>query len=127
MAGTVPDGVGRPASAVLIERSASSIADARHNLESMPVRIVKSDLEKWTPSMGDVVVADPARAGLGRPAVGSLASTGAGVLVLVSCDPASLGRDARLLAAQGFRLERSELVDLFPQTHHVEVVSRFVR
>ena len=56
-----------------------------------------------------------------------LARTGAAVVVLVSCDAASLGRDAGLLAAAGFRLERAELVDLFPQSHHVEVVSRFVR
>ena len=45
----------------------------------------------------------------------------------MSCDAAALGRDARLLAEQGFTLERSVLVDLFPQTHHVEVVSRFTR
>jgi 23S rRNA (uracil1939-C5)-methyltransferase len=127
MGGVLPDGVGRPASAVVVERSPSSVADARHNLDGLEVRVVKADLEKWNSSAADVIVADPARAGLGRGAVGSLVSTGASVLVLVSCDPASLGRDARLLAAEGFRLERSELVDLFPQTHHIEVVSRFVR
>ena len=43
------------------------------------------------------------------------------------CDAAALGRDARLLVEQGFELERVRLVDLFPQTTHVEVVSRFVR
>ena len=51
--------------------------------------------------------------------------TGAGVLVLVSCDPASLGRDAKLLGRAGYRLEWSEVVDTFPQTTHVEAVSRF--
>jgi 23S rRNA (uracil1939-C5)-methyltransferase len=127
MGGTLPEGVGRPASAVLVERSPSSVADARHNLDGLDVRVVKADLEKWNSSAADVVVADPARAGLGRKAAASLVSTGASVVVLVSCDPASLGRDARLLGESGFRLERSELVDLFPQTHHVEVVSRFVR
>ena len=127
MAGTLPAGVGRPASAVLVERSASSVADARHNLEGLDVRIVKADLEKWNPSAADVIVADPARSGLGKKAVAALVATGASTVVLVSCDPASLGRDTRLLGAEGFTLERSELVDLFPQTHHVEVVSRFVR
>ena len=75
----------------------------------------------------DVVIADPARSGLGKPGVAALTRTGAPVLVLVSCDPASLGRDAKLLAAAGYRHERSEVVDTFPHTTHVEVVSRFVR
>jgi tRNA/tmRNA/rRNA uracil-C5-methylase (TrmA/RlmC/RlmD family) len=56
-----------------------------------------------------------------------LARTGAEVLVLVSCDPASLGRDARLLVDAGYDFAYSEVLDPFPHTHHVEVVSRFVR
>ena len=44
-----------------------------------------------------------------------------------SCDPASLGRDAKLLGRAGYRLEWSEVVDTFPQTTHVEAVSRFTR
>ncbi len=125
--GTLPDGVGPAASAVVVERTPSSIADARQNLEHLPVRVVKADVDRWRPSPADLVVADPSRSGLGKKAVAALAATQAPVLVLVSCDPAALGRDAKLLGAQGFRLERSELVDLFPQTHHTEVVSRFVR
>ncbi|MHB1931017.1 MAG: class I SAM-dependent RNA methyltransferase, partial [Acidimicrobiales bacterium] len=73
------------------------------------------------------VVADPARPGLGRPGVAAVSATGAGVLVLVSCDPASLGRDAGLLAAGGWRLTSLTLVDAFPHTPHVECVSRFER
>jgi tRNA/tmRNA/rRNA uracil-C5-methylase (TrmA/RlmC/RlmD family) len=48
------------------------------------------------------------------------------VVVLVSCDPVAMARDASLLAAAGYQLERAEVHDLFPGTHHVEVVSRFV-
>ena len=48
-------------------------------------------------------------------------------LALVSCDPASLGRDVKLLAAVGYRHERSEVVDTFPHTTQVEAVTRFVR
>ncbi len=73
------------------------------------------------------MIADPARSGLGVPGVTALERTGAGVLVLVSCDPASLGRDAKLLGRAGYRLEWSEVVDTFPQTTHVEAVSRFTR
>ena len=48
-------------------------------------------------------------------------------VVYVSCDPQTLGRDARLLAAAGFRLIRAVALDLMPQTFHVEVVALFER
>ncbi|MST33911.1 hypothetical protein GHK86_14435, partial [Acidimicrobiaceae bacterium USS-CC1] len=73
------------------------------------------------------VIADPARPGLGRPGVAAVDGTGAAVLVLVSCDPASLGRDAGLLTAGGWALEAVTVVDAFPHTPHIECVSRFVR
>ena len=50
---------------------------------------------------------------------------GAPLVVLVSCDAASLGRDAGLLAGHGYALEAVTLVDMFPDTSHVEVVSVF--
>ena len=56
----------------------------------------------------------------------SAAAAGAGVLVLVSCDPVSLARDVSLLADAGYVPERVEVFDLFPNTHHVETVTRFV-
>ena len=74
----------------------------------------------------DVVIADPSRRGLGRAAVDALAGMRAPVLALVSCDPVSLARDAALLSDAGYALERVIVVDLFPQTHHVETVARFV-
>jgi 23S rRNA (uracil1939-C5)-methyltransferase len=74
-----------------------------------------------------VVVADPSRAGLGRAGVHVLVSSSAPRLVLVSCDPASAGRDAALLAGVGYRHVESVLVDLFPHTHHTELVTRFDR
>lgn len=75
----------------------------------------------------DVVIADPTRQGLGRRAVDVLAGLAAPVLGLVSCDPVSGARDAALLVGAGYALERVVVVDLFPQTHHVETVARFVR
>jgi 23S rRNA (uracil1939-C5)-methyltransferase len=49
------------------------------------------------------------------------------VAALVSCDPASLARDTRLLADAGYDLVHAGLVDLFPHTSHLEVVARFDR
>ena len=48
-------------------------------------------------------------------------------IILVSCDPASLGRDVAVLTGLGFVHRGSTLVDLFPHTPHVEVVTRFDR
>jgi len=111
----------------LVEQSASSTADARVNLEGLDARIVRADVDHWGPSPADVVVADPPRTGLGVRAAGKVAATHAGRVVLVSCDPAALGRDATLLGGVGYDLVSCQLVDLFPHTSHVEVVSRFDR
>ena len=73
------------------------------------------------------LVVDPPRAGLHPKAAAFLASHDAEVLVYVACGPASLGRDRELLEAGGWSLTDLWVVDLFPQTHHVEAVARFVR
>jgi 23S rRNA (uracil1939-C5)-methyltransferase len=120
-----------PATRVIaIETSRSAVADAQHNLAGREAEIVRGEVGGWrlaADAVVDVVIADPARSGLGKPGVGALTRTGVPVVVLVSCDPASLGRDAKLLAAAGYRHERTEVVDTFPHTTHVEAVSRFVR
>jgi len=68
-------------------------------------------------------VADPPRAGLGPEVVRGLTRLRPGRLIYVSCDPATLGRDAALLRREGWSLQRVRLVDLFPQTAHLESVS----
>ncbi len=116
-------GANRPVT--LLECSASAAADARVNLPAASVRLI--DVARWRASKAAVVVADPPRAGLGAAGVAALVASRASHLALVSCDPASLGRDAALLRAKGFNLEWAALVDMFPGTPHIEVVSRFVR
>lgn len=112
---------------VVVERSASSVADARVNLAGTGARVVRSAVERWRPSHADLVVADPARTGLGRDGVRVVAATGARRLALVSCDVASLVRDLVLLAGCGYSARGIEVVDLFPNTHHVEVVTTLER
>ncbi|MFN8022916.1 MAG: TRAM domain-containing protein [Acidimicrobiales bacterium] len=116
----------------LVEGSHAACADAEVNLPAASVdgRVVCSSVESWRPDPArpaHVVVADPSRQGLGQAAVDVLASVGAPVLVLVGCDPVAFARDAGLLAARGYRLARAVALDLFPQTHHVEMVGRFER
>jgi 23S rRNA (uracil1939-C5)-methyltransferase len=117
----------RDGSLTVVEQSGSAAADARVNLADRDARIVRADVDHWGVARADVVVADPARTGLGTRGVAKIAATHAPRLALVSCDPAALGRDARLLAEAGYELRSSQLVDLFPHTSHVEVVSRFDR
>jgi 23S rRNA (uracil1939-C5)-methyltransferase len=115
--------------AIAIETSRSAVADARHNLVDREADVVRTEVGAWRAPGDvtvDVVLADPARSGLGRPGVTALARAGAPVLVLVSCDPASLGRDTKLLAGAGYAPERTVVIDTFPHTTHVEAVTRFV-
>jgi 23S rRNA (uracil1939-C5)-methyltransferase len=110
-----------------VEGSASSAADAAANLAGLPVVVVHSDVARWAAQPAQFVVADPSRNGLGRDGAAAVVATGARRVVLVSCDPASLGRDAGLLCAAGYHLTSVTPVDLFPHTFHVEVVSVFDR
>jgi len=73
----------------------------------------------------DVAIVDPPRAGLAAAGVDAVTRTAPRTIVLVSCDPASLARDAGLLTTAGYRLDWVQPVDLFPQTYHVESVARF--
>lgn len=109
-----------------LEVASSSVADSRHNLPDHAV-IVETPVEQWTPTPAAVVIADPARAGLGREGADVISGTGAEVIALVSCDVASMARDIALLSELGYCPDWSRVLDLFGHTSHVEVVTRLVR
>jgi len=75
----------------------------------------------------DLAVVDPPRSGLGERVARLLATLGAPRVVYVSCDPATLARDLAPLLAAGYRPEQVHLVDLFPQTYHLESVIHLAR
>ncbi|HDQ35015.1 MAG TPA: 23S rRNA (uracil(1939)-C(5))-methyltransferase RlmD [Chloroflexi bacterium] len=114
-----------------IELSPDAIADARHNLAGLDnVAILEGKVEALLPTLEqqfDAVIVDPPRGGLELPALDALVASGASRLVYVSCDPATLARDARRLVNGGFTLEWVQPVDLFPQTYHIENVALFAR
>ncbi len=113
---------------VAVEVSPSAVADARLNLAEIDgAEVVASDVDAWTPCAADLVVADPSRRGLNRGGVAAVVGTGTPRLILVSCDAGAFGRDASLLSAEGYELRESVVLDLFPGTSHVEVVSHFTR
>jgi 23S rRNA (uracil1939-C5)-methyltransferase len=109
--------------ATLVESSRSACADARVNVPAATVHC--TSFEDWTPTRFGLAVVDPARAGLGRDAVDALAATGAERVVLVSCDPVAMARDTALLRDHGYAHRGSRVLDLFPHTPHVEVVTVF--
>jgi len=71
----------------------------------------------------ELIVADPPRTGLGRQVIAELLKLRSAKVVIVSCDPATLARDLRELLP-AYQIERMTLVDLFPQTYHMETVVR---
>jgi 23S rRNA (uracil1939-C5)-methyltransferase len=70
----------------------------------------------------DLVVADPPRAGLGAEVCALLARVSAPAMVYVSCDPVTLARDLKMLVQVGYSVAELHMVDLFPQTFHLETV-----
>jgi len=114
----------------VVESSPSAVADAKINLADVLAdggSIVRSKVERWKATRHDVVIADPPRSGLGAKGCDVIARSGAKKLALVSCDVASMGRDVGRLQADGWRLEAVEVLDLFPQTSHVETISTLMR
>lgn len=70
----------------------------------------------------ELVVLDPPRAGLGVAGAAALARVGAARVVYVSCDPVTLARDLAVLTRAAYQVESVQMVDLFPQTFHLETV-----
>src|SRR6476659_2982197 len=97
---------------VAVESSASSCRDAKVNLAHRDAAILRVDVARWRPEPAALVIADPPRTGLGAAAADRLAGTEAARIVLVSCDPASMGRDVALLGRHGYRHVDTTLVDL---------------
>lgn len=112
-------------SVVAVEGHRTAAADARHNVPA--ARVIHDDVTSWKPRPAALVVADPSRAGLGPRGVNVVAGCRPERVVLVSCDPASMARDVRLLAGHGFELRSTTVVDLFPHTFHIEAISEFSR
>ena len=115
-----------------VESSASAYRDLEHNVQNGGIAVAAENKtsEEYLAALGykpDLILADPPRAGLGKHAVRDLARIQAPQLTIVSCDPATLARDLQGLLAAGYRIDKLTLVDLFPQTFHIETVVQLSR
>jgi 23S rRNA (uracil1939-C5)-methyltransferase len=90
-----------------------------------PVEAVLPDLVKSERLQGAVV--DPPRQGMDLAVIDALVADGPSLLVYVSCDPATLARDVKRLSRGGYRVDTVQPVDMFPQTYHIELVTRLSR
>ena len=118
-----------------VEENAQAVRDGieslqRNGIDNLRFRqgrcelVLARSLLKDTPQ---IVLLDPPRAGCEKSVLKILMRAGPRKVVYVSCDPATLARDAQYLSTGGYHLKRSVPVDLFSQTAHVESVSLFER
>jgi 23S rRNA (uracil1939-C5)-methyltransferase len=117
----------RFASVTAVESGLRAAEDLRFNAEraGAPIRAQQSTAEAFLEglhSAPDFLLLDPPRAGMGKAMAGRLAQLRAPRLAIVSCDPATLARDLAGLLGAGYQIRRMDLVDLFPQTYHLETV-----
>jgi len=121
----------RVARVIEIEESKDAVNDAKANaIELSNVEFHRGKVEEILPKLKteiDLVVTDPPRAGIDPIALNAIITQAPRTIAYVSCDPATLARDARRLIDGGYRLREVQPVDLFPQTYHIESVSRFER
>jgi 23S rRNA (uracil1939-C5)-methyltransferase len=124
---------------IAVESNFSAVHDLRQNLsgdsapavaaeaiQSTTLDFLKRALERRE-SAPDLVVLDPPRAGAGVEASHLLARFEPKTIVYASCDPATLGRDLGILMQAGYAIQGLQLVDMFPQTYHMEVVATLRR
>lgn len=109
-----------------------AIEDAQFNaltnkIENAHYEVGKAEtvMKKWQDKgiKPSVIVVDPPRKGLDARFIASAIDMAPAKLVYISCNPATFARDAKLFAESGYEVKKVQPVDLFPQTHHVELVA----
>lgn len=119
-----------------IELVREAVWDARENAERNGLSnctFMAGDMARTLPALAhavvgsmDRLVVDPPRGGMDKKALALLANLRAPVVVYVSCNPTTMARDLGTMIEAGYRVEKVRAVDMFPQTYHIECVTRCV-
>ncbi len=122
----------RVAKVTAVESGSAAIRDLKFNAERAGVAMDarQSSVDAFLESLSgapDFVLADPPRSGLGKTVVAHLARLGPPRLTIVACDPATLARDLACLVGAGYRIDGVTMIDVFPQTFHIEAIVRLSR
>jgi 23S rRNA (uracil1939-C5)-methyltransferase len=121
----------RAARVIGIEESPAAVADFEVNLDSFDtVELYAAPAETALGAIrakADLAVVDPPRGGLTPRAMRALLRTAPPRIVMASCDMSTLARDARILARAGYAPTAFVPIDMFPQTGHLETVSRWIK
>jgi tRNA/tmRNA/rRNA uracil-C5-methylase (TrmA/RlmC/RlmD family) len=121
--------IGQTGSIDIVEGSKSATADASRNFAGKEnVRIHTGDVARVITrfTSADVIVLDPPREGAGKEVIAHCAQLHPRAIVYVACDPAALARDSAYLRESGYEMEKMRAFDLFPMTHHIESVAKFI-
>ena len=112
--------------ATMVERAAqNAVSNSLHNAVFFQADLSQPLVDAtWAKAGFSAVLLDPPRDGA-YEVVRKLSGLGAKRLVYVSCNPATLARDTVELMKQGYRLKRAAILDMFPQTAHVEAMALF--
>lgn len=114
-----------------VEESSQSHRLGVRNAAKFPnVRLVNASVETFlrrAPREVDFLFADPPRAGLSPGVVEKISVSRAPLFGYLSCDPVTFSRDASRLVRRGWSIASLDLIDLFPNTHHVETLASFTR
>ena len=115
-----------------VDISNAAIADAKRNCQLNGIdncEFVCGDVKMFLSQFRiqpDVLIADPPRVGMQRGAIDRILRLLPKRIIYISCNPSTLARDVALLK-EGYTLEEVQLIDLFPNTYHIESVSRLER
>ncbi len=116
---------------IAIESNENACEDFTINLNEFDnVELYQATAEEVLPDLEvrpHVIIVDPPRAGIGRQAMDGILAMSPEILAYVSCDPATLARDARRLIEAGYLLKQITPFDVFPQTYHIESISVWTR
>jgi 23S rRNA (uracil1939-C5)-methyltransferase len=113
-----------------VEGDRFSAADLKRNADGKDVTVIVGAVEQFLErprGTHSTVIVDPPRTGMSKGATAGVIALGAPRVIYVSCDIATLARDARLLLDAGYRIAGTRAFDLFPATAHVETVIAFAR